>query len=116
MRARGLSRRDLIAGLVAGLCPTLLPRQATAKSPEAEGIVDVHHHFYAQPLKQFVESAASIRRMLEFSPAKSIELMDEAGVSTAILSTRFWLQDDLDAQRRAFTAAAREMNEHGPGS
>jgi len=106
-----MSRREYLARVAAA--PLAAAGYCLAQEPVATGTVDVHHHFYAPVLKPFVEPSASIRAMLNYSSAKSIEDMDAAGVQVAFLSTRFWLNDDPSSQKKAFTAAAREMNEYG---
>jgi predicted TIM-barrel fold metal-dependent hydrolase len=51
----------------------------------------------------------------EYSPAKSIESMDRAGIGKAVISTStpgLWFTDNFEAERQSAVALAREVNEY----
>jgi predicted TIM-barrel fold metal-dependent hydrolase len=105
----GLVRRGLLAGLAAGGAGALLPACAVTLPPSAVSgrRVDMHHHFFPPAL--LAEMAA--RGMAEpaatqWSPARSLEDMAQAGVAIAMLSL-----PALPAPRSA-VRLAREANEH----
>jgi len=89
-----LGRREFIAtGLAAA---TALPaRRALAQAPAGKPArrIDVHHHFLPpQYIKEeherinFGHGAVSANQLLSWSPSQSLELMDQNGIATAIVS------------------------------
>ncbi len=110
-----MNRRGFIAGLAAlGAGTLLLPRQAAAQAPVSGGKafrIDVHHHF-ATPkyLADMAPKLAPQLPMIKWTPARSIEDMDQAGVATAINSTPnqgVWTGNAAESRR-----IARECNEY----
>ena len=110
------SRRAFLAGLAAlgasGLVPARrLAAQAPAAAPVTPHRIDVHHHL--APPRYVAELAP--RQILQpptrnWTPARSIEDMDKAGVATAITSITtpgVWFGDSAAARR-----LARECNEY----
>lgn len=111
----GLSRRTFLGGLAACGANALLP-QCLAATPAAEDIapfrIDVHHHL-APPgfVREIVARKTGQRPLMEWTPAKSIEAMDRAGIATAITSVSepgVWYVDNAAAR-----VLARECNEYG---
>ena len=106
------NRRKLVIALGAG---TLLPGlQTAAQAPEraAPFRVDVHHHL-APPgfIREIVARKTEQRPLMEWTPAKSIDAMDRAGIATSITSISepgVWYGDSAEARR-----LARECNEYG---
>ena len=109
-----LSRRDFLTGLTAVASTAAIVRWAAADTSAAPGTgrcVDVHHHL-APP--GYVAELAPKKLLqpvsLNWTPVKSLEDMDKAGVATAILSITtpgLWFGDN-DAARRL----ARQCNEY----
>ena len=102
------SRRAFLAGLAAlgasGLVPARrLAAQAPAAAPATPHRIDVHHHL--APPRYVAELAP--RQILQpptrnWTPARSIEDMDKAGVATAITSITtpgVWFGDSAPARR-----------------
>ena len=94
------------------LAPGAFGALAASKVPEAgkRFRIDVHHHFappaYVEEMKSMLFGPT-----LGWSPEKSIEDMDKAGVATAITSITtpgIWLGDDTQGRR-----IARECNDYG---
>jgi predicted TIM-barrel fold metal-dependent hydrolase len=119
---RRLSRRRVLAGgatsLAAGavaassvgkLPAALAQEQAEATATAKPHRIDIHHHI-APP--KFVEELRSMLQppTLQWSPARSIEDMDKAGVATAITSITtpgVWVGDNEQGGR-----IARECNDY----
>ena len=112
-----LPRRQVL-GMLAGLGANALLKQTLAaqvtkpaKAPSA-GWIDVHHHLspptYADILMQ---KKIFPKPMTGWSPERTIEDMDQAGVATAInsiVAPGVWFGDPEQARR-----LARECNEYG---
>ena len=112
----GPARRTFLAGLVALGAGALVPRhpswaQTPAMPSAAPHRIDVHHHLapptYVAELvpKQLLQPVSR-----NWTPARSLEDMDRAGVATAITSVTtpgVWLGDSTAARR-----LARECNEY----
>jgi predicted TIM-barrel fold metal-dependent hydrolase len=115
----GVSRRQFLAG-VAALGTTALRRRGTeaAQSTVQFRRLDVHQHF-GSPL--WIKRAAEARRpgwqaFQDWTPMRSLEAMDKAGVSAALLSCTLpgvWFGDDFLVERADAIAYARDMNEFG---
>ena len=95
--------------------------------PTAQGrapagrVIDVHHHYFAPAFQtrrraQIIESSTggpASERLLAYTPQVSLDQMDRAGCTTAIVSSGgpgVWYGKDTLANNRAI---AREMNEFG---
>jgi predicted TIM-barrel fold metal-dependent hydrolase len=91
----------------------VLPQNSPAQTQDRNAVIDLHHHFYAPPLKKFVDAVPSIRAMLDYVPEKSIAAMDQAGVTASLLSARLWLGDNPSNKLSDLNAASRETNEYG---
>ena len=84
---------------------------AQAAKPDSRGIIDVHHHLSPTTfIKALNEHKLGERPIMDWTPARSIEDMDRAGVATAITSIThpgLWFGDSAEAAR-----LARECNEY----
>jgi 6-methylsalicylate decarboxylase len=105
------SRREVLGSLAGLAAGTLVVRNGIAADKPARTIIDVHHHFYP-PV--FVEELGKANQTLaaakDWSPARSLEDMDKAGVATSIASITtpgVSFGDDALARR-----LARECNEY----
>ena len=110
------ARREFIAGLAAATAAALLPRQVFAQHTQGvaaipSGWIDVHHHFappaYAEVLSQ---KKLTPEPLVGWSPQKTIDDMDKAGVAVAmnsIVGPGVWF-DDAEQSRRL----ARDANEY----
>ena len=112
----GTSRREFLKVLAAVGAGSIVPASgliAQIASPgSATRRIDIHHHF-ASP--RWLELVAAIRfsgyqNFLGYTPAKAIEAMDKAGVSTAIISAGY------DLARGGLISPgdlARDLNDYG---
>jgi predicted TIM-barrel fold metal-dependent hydrolase len=119
------SRRDFLASVAApfviGAGATALPLRIGAQSTNTR-VIDCHHHFTAPGyLKALMKKEGTYRQgftpyfnynvLASYSPANDIELMDQEGVATCMLSCTtpgIWFGDPAES-----AALAREMNEFG---
>src|SRR3984957_11243913 len=89
----------------------LLGRIGSAADTEPRTIIDVHHHFYPPAFVTELERTnQNLAAAKEWSPAKSLEDMDQAGVAASIASITtpgVSFGDDALARR-----LARECNEY----
>ncbi|HEV8437670.1 MAG TPA: amidohydrolase family protein [Methylomirabilota bacterium] len=111
------SRRRFLGGLTAlgasvvvSGCRSAAPAPAAERPTPAQRI-DVHHH-HAPPgfVAEITRRQTGQRPLMEWTPAKSIEDMDRAGVATSITSITqpgVWFGDAAAARR-----LARECNEY----
>lgn len=88
--------------------------QAPAAAPRR---IDVHHHFAAPAwAKRHKEvGRQGWETFQDYTPAKSLEAMDKAGIQTAFLSMTtpgIWFGDNFTVERQAAIALAREVNEY----
>jgi predicted TIM-barrel fold metal-dependent hydrolase len=112
----GCSRRDAIRHLLCiGAVASVAKDAVAAQVPPAMGRVDLHHHFYATTplMKKFSADLPYPGPIFAYTAARSLEAMDQAGVSTAILSCPMTFGDDPAAVRQDARVFAREMNEYG---
>lgn len=112
------SRREFIAGLAgagaaAGISGSFIFAQ-TAENPRR---IDFHHHYCSPAYLKLLTEQNAIKTVMgydvfkNYSIAKALELMDQGGVATGMLSTTtpgMWF-GNIDETRRA----TREMNEFG---
>jgi predicted TIM-barrel fold metal-dependent hydrolase len=112
-----LGRREFLAALGA-LGTTAAFAQAPGERSGSSSRLDLHHHFASPRWKQ---RHAEMKRQgwetfQDYSPARSIEAMDKAGIQTAFLSVTnpgVWFSDDFERERQNAAALARDMNEFG---
>ena len=115
-----IGRRDVLGGLgaaalgmIAGqggfTCPACAQGATTPAKPHR---IDMHHHFSPPQWIAEVKGREMLQRAnTEWTPARSIEDMDEAGVAAAVVSVTnpgLWF-GDKEATRRM----ARECNDYG---
>jgi predicted TIM-barrel fold metal-dependent hydrolase len=87
----GLSRRKLLAGVGAVAAAAMLPAPAV-RAQAARTLVDTHCHFYppaylAMQLEwEGKRNIPAFKPMVDWTPARLIELMDKDGVRTAVMS------------------------------
>lgn len=121
---RPISRRQMLAGMAAlGAAALSAGGRARAQSGAAAAgaakhgrIVDVHHHMlppkYLKAVHQaFGHESPPIPRVMNWTPAHSLEEMDSGGVATAVISIStpgVWFDNAAQARR-----LARECNEYG---
>jgi predicted TIM-barrel fold metal-dependent hydrolase len=80
------------------------------------GRLDLHHHFGSP---RWIKAHADNKRQgwetfQDYTPAKSLESMDRAGIQTAFLSMTtpgIWFGDNFAAERQQAIALARDLNE-----
>jgi predicted TIM-barrel fold metal-dependent hydrolase len=110
------TRRGLLAGTSAVLGGVLADStlgRIVAQTSQARpgGIIDVHHHISPPSfITALTKNKLGERPMLDWTPARSIEDMDRAGVSVSISSITtpgVWFGDNADASR-----LARECNDY----
>lgn len=108
----GPSRRAFLGGLTAaGLTATLPAARADDKRPDDKRF-DFHHHYYVKAVEKYLAKRPGSTPALEWTPAKSIEAMDKAGIGTAFLTMPMGLGHDLAALKDDNIAIAREANEY----
>lgn len=106
----GLSRRDAIIRLVTlAVGTSLLGYRSFAQEPVKGARVDLHHHFFPPVAKKRYGPFPPLQG---YSPEKSIDAMDQAGIETAFLSLPTRLGDDPVAIRQEAIGFAREANEY----
>jgi len=115
-----LSRRELVAGAVVAGAGSLartgaLWAQAPPNNPRR---LDLHHHFGSPRwIKKIGEAKRQgWQQFQDWTPMKSLEAMDKAGVSTAFLSCTepgVWVGDDFAKERKDAISLARDMNDYG---
>jgi 6-methylsalicylate decarboxylase len=110
------SRRDLLKGLAAVGAGALLPSGAAlaqATGADARRIIDVHQHFVSPDYVAFLTRmgrGAGGPQWKDYTPAKNLEAMDKAGVTTSMISPTapgVWLGNVEEAKK-----AARDINEY----
>ncbi len=112
--AKRFQRREILAGLAvlgaAALIPDGLSSAQTKIAPAAR--IDTHHHVSSPGFIAAIAARKTGQRaLIEWTPEKSLEEMDKAGVATAIMSTSepgVWFGDNEAAR-----SLARECNEYG---
>ena len=108
---RNLNRRAVMESLAALGAGALMARHGTAAEKETRTIIDVHHHFYPPTfVVELGRADQTLTAAKEWSPAKSLEDMDKAGVVTSIVSITtpgVSFGDDALARR-----LARDCNEY----
>jgi predicted TIM-barrel fold metal-dependent hydrolase len=110
------SRRQILDGLAAIGVALALPRaRAWAQEPAANpGRIDVHHHYVSPRWLAALDKnyqVPGLDTFKQYSTAASIESLDRAGVTHAVLSTTtpgVWFGDNAEARD-----LARDMNDFG---
>jgi 6-methylsalicylate decarboxylase len=112
-----LSRRSVLAGAsacIGGLALGSGLEHALAQGARPDGIIDVHHHVSPpQFINALTKYKLGERPMLNWTPGRSIEDMDRAGVAlsiTSITTPGVWFGDNREARD-----LARACNEYAAG-
>jgi predicted TIM-barrel fold metal-dependent hydrolase len=112
----GASRREVLKSLaMVGAGAILSTSESLAQLDRTTpGRIDVHHHmtppFYLKAMEQ--ELGASTRKA--WTPTLSLEMMDKAGVATAMLSPVLnVVRDSLSDRSERARSLARQNNEYG---
>jgi predicted TIM-barrel fold metal-dependent hydrolase len=119
----GCTRRSFLAGASAlSLSAGLGSRRALAQAQQsAPRIVDVHHHVSPPSfINALLKYKLGERPMLDWTPARSIDEMDAAGVATSMTSITtpgVWFGDNEEARilARACNDYAAELASKYPG-
>jgi 6-methylsalicylate decarboxylase len=125
----GLPRRGFLKGLAATALATASPAlaQAPAVKPAPGKRIDVHHHFLPpQYMKEeherlnFGHGGVSASQMLAWTPSQSLEVMDQNGIATAVVSITtpgVWYGDVAAGRRlsRMWNDYAAEQIRNHPG-
>ena len=112
------SRRNLLAGICAlGVGGIVTDGRLWSQIGSARGL-DLHHHFGSPRwIKKVVEvKRQGWQQFQDFSPAKAIDTMDKAGVSTSFLSVTepgVWFGDDFSKEQQDAISMARDLNDYG---
>jgi predicted TIM-barrel fold metal-dependent hydrolase len=115
------SRRELLRALSGGIVTAaaggIVTEGAAWAQPPARRL-DVHHHFASpQWIRKMTEAKRQgWQRFADYTPERSIETMDNAGVETAFVSCTLpgvSFTENFARERRSAIALAREMNEYG---
>ena len=85
------SRRQFLRGLGAAGATAMLASPAV-RAQRANSLIDTHHHFYPPGYQTQWKEWEAARKIpafpgvFDWTPAKSIEVMDKAGIRTAVVS------------------------------
>src|SRR5262252_6166683 len=85
------SRRQFLRGLGAAGANAMLASPAV-RAQRANSLIDTHHHFYPPAYQTQWKEWEAARKIpafpgvFDWTPAKSIEVMDKAGIRTAVIS------------------------------
>jgi len=117
-----VSRRELLGKLAAGSAAWVAHNGARAQTGPASRIIDCHHHFVSPAFLKALTAKQGHKTpgftsyfplglWRNYTPARDIELMDQQGVTTAMISVTspgVYFGDREEAR-----GLAREMNEYG---
>ena len=108
-----ITRRGLLSAGAVVLGDRLITRRPWGQTRQERNIIDVHHHISPPGfVTALTKHKLGERPMLDWTPARSIENMDKAGVAVSVTSITatpgVWF-GDRDESRRL----ARECNEYG---
>ena len=117
----GSSRREFLAALAGLGASAMLPASLAAARTFGPRRIDTHHHFfppdYLEPLAAWNKRegvAPGLQKpQQDWSPAQAIEMMDQSGVATGVLSIStpgVWIGDEAQARH-----LARMCNDYGAG-
>jgi predicted TIM-barrel fold metal-dependent hydrolase len=104
-------RRDALRALAVMFAggPSVASVWLGSQERQSAGRVDVHHHFFPPRAKDMYGPLPAIQ---DYSPDRSLEEMDRAGIETAVLSLPASLGDNAAQMRLDAVAFAREANEY----
>ena len=113
MKSSGLTRREVLAALAA----SAWTRNVLAQTPTGPRRLDVHHHMFApeavNTFRANFDNGAPGAVRLDWTPERSLEAMERAGVGTAMLSCNIPFGDNPVAVRDKVLRVTREMNDYG---
>jgi predicted TIM-barrel fold metal-dependent hydrolase len=109
------SRREFIKTLgVAGASLALSGGRFNAQGTPTRGRIDVHHHMAPAFYVKAMESELGPATLRAWTPARSLEVMEKAGVETAMLSpVQGIVKDSLSDRSDRARTLARQNNEFG---
>ncbi|PYM17642.1 MAG: amidohydrolase [Candidatus Rokuibacteriota bacterium] len=113
MARPGVARRHFLAGMAALGASVALPRGESRAQPAATkpGRIDVHHHLFPPTYVAEARARKATEGIVnDWTPEKSVEDMDRAGVAVAILSLAAGGVSFVDASGLA--RLARECNDY----
>lgn len=102
-----ISRRTTLVGL-AGIVTSAALGPVAATAQRRSDPIDVHHHYFPPIAKKLYGPFPPLQT---YTVAKSLDAMNEAGVTSAFVSLPAQLDDDISAA--AASAFAREANDYG---
>jgi predicted TIM-barrel fold metal-dependent hydrolase len=112
----GTSRRNFLKALaVAGASAVLpasglLPQSMSGGGRATAGRIDVHHHLYPPSVVQ----AMGFKMNKPWTPQISLDMMDKAGVATAMLSpVQGLVKDSMSGKDAKSRDLVRQINEYG---
>ena len=108
------SRRSFLTGLTAvGASAVFTTMNSRAQGPASQPRrIDVHQHYSSPAYFELLtrRNAITVNQFRNYTPARNLEEMEKAGITTAMLSPTapaVWFGDVEEARR-----AARELNEY----
>jgi predicted TIM-barrel fold metal-dependent hydrolase len=114
--ASGNSRREFLKSLaMAGAGALVSAAGLRAQATISKGRIDVHHHlfppFYIKAMEKEIDTQGFVAR--NWSPQASIDLMDRAGVDTAMVSpVQRLVMDSMSDKSERARSLCRESNEY----
>jgi 6-methylsalicylate decarboxylase len=112
------ARRDFVAGVAAFAAGAFLPfgRPALAAPESSPCPIDFHHHFGPPEWREFLSSKGLLHPSWNgWTPEKSVEELDRAGVQTAMVSITYpgiWLGPNVVSVEDT-RKLARQCNDYG---
>ncbi len=117
--ASGATRREILKSLAAAgavlSASRLLAQVAAPKSAGARGRIDVHHHLYPPAYVKVMEDELKAAGFTprQWTPAISLDMMDKAGVATAMLSpVQRLVMDSMSDKSERAKSLTRQNNEY----
>ncbi|TMK22195.1 MAG: twin-arginine translocation signal domain-containing protein, partial [Alphaproteobacteria bacterium] len=110
------SRRQFLRGLAAAGATAMLASPAV-RAQRGNSLIDTHHHFYPPGYQTQWKEWEAARKIpafpgvFDWTPAKSIEVMDKAGIRTAVVSLASTPGLWFDAGRENAAKTVRECHD-----
>src|SRR5262249_22273333 len=112
-RHRGMSRRNVLRALGSLAFGSSAVGPTFAQGAPARRI-DVHHHFFVSPAaRKYFSSSPTLEPIVQYSPARSLDALEAAGIQTAFLSCPMPFGDDRIKDQRDAAKVARDLNDYG---
>ena len=113
-RHGGMSRRDVLRALGGLGFGSSLVGTTFAQASAPDRRVDVHHHFFVSPAaRKYFASSPTPEPIVQYSPARSLDALEAAGVQKAFLSCPIPFGDDRIKDQRDAAKVARDLNDYG---